>query len=268
MNWLKDPLVSFLAIGAAIFLVTSFFSGEEISYDVEISENDVERLRDQWELQMRRPPSREELWDLLNQFVREEIYYRESQRLGLDVNDSIVRQRMVQKLTFLTEDIATASLIAESELEEYFKKNQDEYRVAARYTFSHRYFSVDRREDAEADARRALNTQEPGDPFMLQKYYSARSESQIGDLFGRDFAKALSALDVSSSSQGPIESAYGWHVVQLKTKEIGHVPDFFDVLDKVSVDAKQAARLAANKAYYEGLRERYNVVLPETLEEI
>ena len=54
----------------------------------------------------------------------------------------------------------------------------------------------------------------------------------------------------------------------LKSKEIDHVPDFFDVLDKVSVDAKQAARLAANKAYYEGLRERYNVVLPETLEEI
>ena len=133
MNWLKDPLVSFLAIGAAIFLVTSFFSDEEISYDVEISENDVERLRDQWELQMRRPPSREELWDLLNQFVREEIYYRESQRLGLDVNDSIVRQRMVQKLTFLTEDIATASPIAKSELEEYFKQNQDDYRVAARY---------------------------------------------------------------------------------------------------------------------------------------
>ena len=46
------------------------------------------------------------------------------------------------------------------------------------------------------------------------------------------------------------------------------MPDFFDVLDKVSVDAKQAARLAANKAYYEGLRERYNVVFPETLEEI
>jgi hypothetical protein len=41
MNWLKDPLVSFLAIGAAIFLATSFFSGEEISYDVEITENDV-----------------------------------------------------------------------------------------------------------------------------------------------------------------------------------------------------------------------------------
>ena len=40
-----------LAIGAAIFLVTSF-SDEEISYDVEISETDVERLRDQWELQM------------------------------------------------------------------------------------------------------------------------------------------------------------------------------------------------------------------------
>ena len=64
MNWLKDPLVSFLAIGAAIFLVTSFFQARK-SLTTSRLENDVERLRDQWELQMRRPPSRE-LWDLLN----------------------------------------------------------------------------------------------------------------------------------------------------------------------------------------------------------
>ena len=268
MNWLKDPLVAFLAIGAAIFLVTSFFSNEEISYEVEISEIDVERIRDQWELQMRRPPSHGELWDLLNQFVREEIYYRESQRLGLDVNDSIVRQRMVQKLTFLTEDIATTAPIANAELEEYFRQNEDDYRIAARYSFSHRYFSVDRRKDAETDASNALNTQELGDPFMLQKHYSDRSESQIGDLFGRDFAKALSTMEVSSSWQGPLESAYGWHVVQLVDKERTHVPDFVVVSGKVAVDAKQAARRSANQAYYEGLRERYNVLFPATLKDI
>ena len=268
MNWLKDPLVAFLSIGAIIFLVTSFFSSEEISYEVKIDEIDVERLRDQWELQMRRPPSHEELWDLLNQFVREEIYYRESQRLGLDINDSIVRQRMVQKLTFLTEDIATAAPIANAELEEYFSQNKDDYRIAARYSFSHRYFSVDRRKDAKSDANEALISQEPGDPFMLQKRYSARSESQIGALFGRDFAKALSTMEVSSSWQGPLESAYGWHVVRLEDQEKGHVPDFVVVSEKVAVDAKQVARRAANQAYYEGLRERYNVLFPETLKDI
>ena len=268
MNWLKDPLVSFLAIGAVIFFLTSFFGDEEISYEVEISKADVERLRNQWEMQMRQLPSTKELRDLLDQYVKEEIYYRESQRLGLDVNDSIVRQRMVQKLSFLTEDIATARPIASAELEEYFNENKEDYSVSARYTFSHRYFSVDRREDAEADATRALDTGDPGDQFMMQKRYSARSESQIGDLFGRDFAKAVSRLEVSSSSQGPIESAYGWHTVKLFQKEPEHVPAFKDVLEKVTVDAKQAARLAANQAYYDDLQDRYRIVFPEGLEEI
>jgi hypothetical protein len=70
-------------------------------------------------LQIRRPPTPEELWDLLNLFVMEEIYYRESHRLALDVYDSFDHQRMDHKLTFLTEDIATASPIASTELEDY-----------------------------------------------------------------------------------------------------------------------------------------------------
>ena len=113
---------------------------------------------------------------------------------------------MVQKLTFLTEDIATAFLSLNQNSKNTSRKTRTTI-VLLRGTFSHRYFSVDRREDAEADARRALNTQD-GVTLLCYKIHSARSESQIGDLFGRDFAKALSALDVSSSSQGPIESAY------------------------------------------------------------
>ena len=140
-------------------------------------------------MQMRRPATKQELGNLTEQLIREEIYYRGAMRLGLDQNDTIVRRRMVQKLTFLTENIATTDIPDEPALKDYCDENTEEYRPPKRYSFQHRYFSSDRREDAQEDAKISLlNNKDLGDPFMLQKTYSKRSEREIGDLFGREFS--------------------------------------------------------------------------------
>lgn len=262
MNWLKDPLIVFLIAGAAIFVLAGYFEDEEISYDVAVGEADIKRLHDQWSLQMRRPPTDQELAGLVDQFVKEEIYYREALRMALDANDTIVRRRMVQKLTFLTEDIATATPLDESALRTYFEENREDYRVPERFSFSHRYYSSDRRDDAQADAQAAMNTEDRGDPFMLQREYSSRSEREIGDLFGRDFARSLAQLQAAEEAQGPIQSAYGWHTIMLSNREETYIPDFTEVAERVAVDAQQASRRAANEAYYRDLRARYNISYP------
>lgn len=262
MKFLKDPLVTFLVAGAAIFILAGYFSDDDIAYDVLVREADIQRLNDQWSMQMRRPPTEQELSGLVDQFVKEEIYYREAQRMGLDQNDTIVRRRMVQKLTFLTEDIATATAFSEEELKDYYTEHAEDYRVPERFSLSHRYFSADRRDDAEADAQTALTTADKGDPFMLQKEYTARSQREIGDLFGRAFAEALAQLSASQRPQGPIESAYGWHTIVLKNRTEAFIPPFAQVAERVAVDAQQAARRAANDAYYEALSATYTVTFP------
>ncbi|MEE4282614.1 MAG: hypothetical protein V2I41_11775 [Pseudomonadales bacterium] len=102
MTWYKDPLLFFLLIGAAIYALSLWALGEDEAYQIVVGKQDLQRLNDQWSMQMRRPPSEQELAGLVEQFIKEEIYYREAMRLGLDANDTIVRRRMVQKLTFLT----------------------------------------------------------------------------------------------------------------------------------------------------------------------
>ena len=262
MNRLKDPLVTFLIAGAAIYFMAEMFADEDIPYEVLVREADIKRLQDQWSMQMRRPPTDQELSGLIEQFVKEEVYYREAQRLGLDRNDTIVRRRMVQKLTFLTEDIATATPLDETALRAHFANNIEDYRVAERFSFSHTYFSSDRRNDAQADAQAALLDAGKGDPFMLQRTYSERSEREIGDLFGRKFAASLTLLEVSEKPQGPIESAYGWHTIILSNRSATFIPPFEEVADRVAVDAQQATRRAANDAYYEDLKARYAIIYP------
>ena len=264
MALLRDPLVLFLLAGAAIYFTGSWFGDEDIPYAIEVRSQDLQRLNDQWARQMRRPPNAKELAGLVDQYVKEEIYYREAQRLGLDYNDTIVRRRMVQKLTFLTEDIATATPLGETGLQAFYDANLDKYLLPDRFSFRHRYFSSDRRPDAQADATAALQAGEDrGDPFMLQREYALRSQREIGDLFGRDFAAALAGLEVHEQQwQGPLHSAYGWHAVLVTAKKEAMTEPFAQVRERVVADAQQQARKQANEAYFRELKSRYDINYP------
>ena len=264
-NWLSDPVTSFVVAGTAIFILSGLFSDSEISRVVEISDAEVERLSGSWRMQRNRDPDGDDLKEIVERYVKDEIYFRESQRLGLDVNDSIIRRRLVQKLTFLTEDIATIQPLDESALREYFAENIENYRVPARFSFSHRYFSEDHREDARADAAAALISRAKGDPFMLQKSYAGNSLSQIRGFLGEEFATALSQLEARPIAQGPIKSAYGWHTVTLRKVDASFIPEFEIVADRVARDAALSVRANANEDYYRELRARYEVIYPDYL---
>ncbi len=265
MGWLRDPLILFLLAGTVIFFVADWLAEDDIPYAIEVTDQDLKRLSDQWQMQMRRPPSPQELAGLVDQFVKEEIYYREARRLGLDANDTIVRRRMVQKLTFLTEDIATAAAPDEAQLRAYYDANLDDYRLPERISFKHRYFSADRRENAQADAAAALGDDTvSGDPFMLQREYGQRSAREIRDLFGREFADQIMHLPVSEQWQGPIKSAYGWHAVLVTAKAPATTQPFTQVAKRVASDAQQAARRDANEAYYDELKARYEINYPDS----
>jgi peptidyl-prolyl cis-trans isomerase C len=262
---IRDPLVSFLFAGTLLFFITDWFSGDDDeTYQIQVTANEVQRLGDQWSLQMRRPPNKQELDGLVSAFVKEEIYYREALMLNLDANDTIVRRRLVQKLTFLTEDIATNEPPATEALQSFYTAQIDKYMEPAKFSFAHRYFSTDRRDNSQDIALQALtNTSLKGDPFMLQREYAQRSQRDVGNLFGRDFAAKLAELPTSDAWQGPLKSAYGWHVVKLLNVAPARVQPFNEVIEKVKVDWQQAQRKVANETYFTNLKAKYSVTYPE-----
>ena len=260
---IRDPLVSFLFAGTLLFFITDWFSRDDDAYQIQVSANEVQRLSDQWSLQMRRPPNKQELDGLISAFVKEEIYYREALKLNLDANDTIVRRRLVQKLTFLTEDIATNEPPAVEALQSFYAKQIDKYIEPAKFSFAHRYFSSDRRDNSQAVASQALtDTTIKGDPFMLQKEYAQRSKRDVGNLFGRDFAEKLAELPTSDEWQGPLKSAYGWHVVKLLNVAPERVQPINEVIEKVKIDWQQAERKVANESYFTNLKAKYSITYP------
>ncbi len=134
----------------------------------------------------------------------------------------------------------------------------------AKFSFAHRYFSSDRRDNSQAIAVQALTDATlKGDPFMLQKEYALRSKRDVGNLFGRDFAEKLAELSTGDKWQGPLKSAYGWHVVKIFNIAAARTQPFNEVIEKVKVDWQQAQRKVANENYFTNLKAKYSIVYPE-----
>ncbi|MCC6639700.1 MAG: peptidyl-prolyl cis-trans isomerase, partial [Deltaproteobacteria bacterium] len=128
---LREPLLQFLALGAAIFVFYDVTrddrSAGEPSKQIRLTLDELSQLRLSFEAQWRRSPTPEELARLAESRVREEVLYREALALGLDRDDTIVRRRMAQKMQFLAEDVAAAHEPATDELRAWYEKNTEKF---------------------------------------------------------------------------------------------------------------------------------------------
>jgi peptidyl-prolyl cis-trans isomerase C len=276
-QWLREPLLHFLLIGLALFLVQRNLPGGEVGEinrkQIVLTEDDLNRMIIMWRAKGRPAPTQEQMQSLLETKIREEVLYREALALGLDKNDTIVKRRMVQKLEFLAEDLSDLREPYQDELKAWFSKNAGRFTSPGRVAFRHLYFSFDKhgRNTAEAAAEAlkqvagkpadSLEGAKLADAFMFQDYYADRSFDELAKTFGPQFARSLFELK-PGSWQGPIESGYGCHLVFMDSLTPGRVPEF----EEVEADVK-TAWLAEQKAVtwdkaYKEMRAKYSVSVP------
>ena len=263
-KFLHEPLVHFFLTGGLIFLLFSLIGPDSVPDD-EIMVNNavIERLKATWQRRTNREPTADELDGLLADHLFEELFYREARSLGLEQNDPIIRRRLVQKMTLLTETATQQVQPDEAELKEWYEAHPDLYRTEPRLGFKHIYFSHDRHNDsAKKDASTFLsrlggldnNAGQPGlgDAFMLPHEFTDVSRSQLGRLFGEDFAATLFTLE-AGSWQGPVPSGYGYHLVYL-----------FDVRDAKPIPFTESK----TRVLQDWQRDRYEQVKQDLLEEL
>ena len=273
-NWFKEPLLHFLLIGAFLFGLYSVLNPEEVSVAdnrIIVSAGDIERMSANWAKQWNRLPTETELQGMVDSYIREEVYYREALALGLDRNDTILRRRMMQKMEFLSNDLADMVSPDEAALNQYFLENQNKYELPARISFAHIYFSLDKHgnqvfEDAEKvlaavqASASVIRASEQGDPFMYQYDFTLQTPSQIARIFGQEFAEQIFQLK-TDDWQGPVKSGYGLHLVRVDEKVAARMPELATVIEKVSADWMFEQRQIINKEIYERFRDRYEIVV-------
>ena len=107
-TWFREPLLHFLVAGAAIFLLYRLVGGgEEGPREIVVSEAQIESLAEGFARTWMRPPTAAEIRGLVDDYIREEVYYREAMTLGLDRDDTVIRRRLRQKMEFVSDDVAS-----------------------------------------------------------------------------------------------------------------------------------------------------------------
>jgi hypothetical protein len=254
---IKEPIIWFVLIALLLFIAES-----TITPDLDpiiLNDKVTTRISALWTAQMRQPPSQEELNALVDDWVNEEMFYREALRLGLDRNDTIVRRRLVQKYNFLMEEIDEQG-ITEKDLLDFYQSNLKQYQLAQRITFSSILFKTD--EDAVA----SLDTLAKGGDWhtlgtatLLPNRYVKKTTQEIGYALGAEFASGIADITESTWS-GPVISSYGYHLIKIEHRLPAETVPFESIADKIHYDLVKKKAEVNLQLSAEALRNRYPLI--------
>ena len=273
----REPLLHFLLLGVAIYLLYGLAAPEvepDAGNRIVVTVGEIDWLTDSWEKRWNRPPMPEERAGLVEEYVRETIFYREALAMGLDRDDTIIRRRLAQKLEFLSQDLVASVPPTQEELQAYFAEHAERYELPALTTFTQVFVDPDKRGERTLDDAGAIgaelralgppteNVAQLGDPFMLQAYYPERSEPEIAKLFGAEFARQVTQLE-PRQWHGPVLSGYGVHFVYVDARSAVVPAEFADVRDRVQQDWEDERRRVFDEEFYARLLDRYEVVIED-----
>ncbi|MCP4300988.1 MAG: peptidyl-prolyl cis-trans isomerase [Gammaproteobacteria bacterium] len=259
----RQPLLHFLVVGVAIFALNEVRDSPRPagSRRIVVTVAAVERMAGLWQKTWGRPPSEAELQALVRDHIKEEIYYREALKLGLDVNDTVIRRRLRQKMEFLTDTDAEAIDPDAATLQAFYDKNAARYRKSPVFDFEQIYFSGEN-DDRIARVLEALQSEaDPeslGDQIGLPSAMTRADEAGIARIFGSEFYAGLHSLAPKVWS-GPIKSGFGQHLVRINRKDPARQLTLEEARKTVENDWRAQQRTASLDAAFEELRAGYEI---------
>ncbi|MBQ0817740.1 MAG: peptidyl-prolyl cis-trans isomerase [Methyloceanibacter sp.] len=271
---IREPLVQFLLIGVAIFAIYDLVASQsEPPRDrIVVTEGRAQQLALVFAKTWQRSPSPQEMRGLIDAYVKEEIYYREAIKLGLDRDDTLIRRRMQQKMEFLSEPSDDRLAASDATLQSFYDANQADFLIEPEVEFQQILIDSEKdREPAEVRAEQLLrqlrdssqdvDASELGDATLLPYATRLSSVTRIGNAFGENFAKKLATLPAGEWT-GPIKSPFGLHLVHITDRRDERLPPLNEIRKAVEQKWRTQERDQFQQDEYDRLRANYEVVAP------
>jgi len=271
-HFFREPFVHFIILGGLLFAGHSLWQTHVTKSDrtIFVSPDEMERQAQIFTSENRRQPSESDLEGLLFAHIEEQALMREAKRLGLDEDDTIIRRRLAQKMRFMIDDVAAPDMPPREELESWFDKHPERFIRPETRSFEHVYLSPKGRADTVvAEAAALLKTgiaadwQAQGDAFMTGRRFTDLAQPAVQRDFGTAFAQELFALPNSPDWQGPINSAFGVHLIRLTNVAPEFLPDFKDIQVEVEAVWLDEAKRVENTEALKKLIGKYRVEVEE-----
>lgn len=235
-TWMREPLLHFILIGAAIF-VGYKIAGKPVapvnitqtdSRRIVVDETKLHELMIEFEQNQGRAPSRVELSQLVDDWVRQEVLCRSALAAGVDRNDPVIRQRLVNLMQWYLAGQGADGEPGQDSLRNYYE--HDPAGTTNTLSFEQIFFNPATRDSVLMDARKTLDLLQAGkltgveavrtrgDPLVpggdkaAEELQQGRAED-LATNFGMPFIELVRRMPLDSWS-GPVQSSKGWHLVK------------------------------------------------------
>jgi hypothetical protein len=266
-NLLSEPLAHFFVLGLALFVLYAVVNDDSgrSAEEIVVDQGRLSGLVANFEKTWQRPPTADELQNMIDTWVREEILYREGIAIGFDLDDPVIRRRVAQKMTFVADGMVPNSP-SDEELEVWLAANVSDYEIPAVYTLQQVYIDPQRHSDdldvfaksIQASLDNGADAKSLGDSTLLPAEMTSSSSVELARVFGAEFVSALTEMSVGDW-QGPVRSGYGLHFVRIDEHIAAREPVLDEVRAAVVRDVLSDKSQKISEAFYAALSERYTV---------
>jgi len=263
---LREPLLHFGLIGSLLFIGFGQINNDQEMADnvIVISSGRVSQLQSLFESTWNRAPTPAELDNSIEGYVREEVYYRDALLLGLDQDDAVVRRRMRQKMEFLLDTGSYLAAPDAGELEAWYAANQQDYHQGDRLAVEQVFFGEYPEPETIAQSIAELNSDQTIDPgtmgvgTLLPGRLGLSTSAAVDNVFGQGFFDQLIAIQQEKWA-GPVESAFGVHLVRVYDRVPGRTPILSEIRDLVQKNWREAKAKEIRENDYLQRRSRFVV---------
>jgi peptidyl-prolyl cis-trans isomerase C len=193
---------------------------------------------------------------LLDQLVNMSLAAKAGEKEGLEKDPDTAAKLELLRMQILAEAASEKYVKAHPVSDDDVRKEYDTAVAGMPKEFKARHILVEKKEDAEAIIKQL---QAGGDFAKIAKEKSKDpgSAANGGDLgwFGasamvKEFSDALAKLEKGQLTATPVQTQYGWHVIQLEDTRATEAPAFEEVKEQV----KTMAQRRKLQAYLDELR--------------
>ena len=262
---LREPLLHFLLIGLALFLLYDHVSpGDSDSHRIVVGQSQVDDMVRQYQSTWTRSPSQSEIRRLIDAYVHDEIVYREGLSMGLDKNDAVIKRRIRQKYELIAEE-EERSQPTEADLAAYLKAHPADFMRPAIVTFDQLYFdpattSPSAVGTVKAALQKGASPATLGQPSMLPRHVANGDIDLVAREFGENFGKRVAVAPVGTWV-GPLASGIGVHLVRVSNRTAQTLPPLNQIRDAVEREWENERRYRSRLDDYQKARSGYSVII-------
>lgn len=160
---------------------------------------------------------------------------------------------------------------SEDQLQKFLSEHPEDFQLDPTISFTHHYFSM----DAKVEAINQLSLLHKGliiddknrkKLSFIPDHFENERRSEVSRQFGDLFASQV--FDIKTDTWlGPLESAYGWHLVKLSNQSPGLVPPLNEIWDQVEREWSRIKKKEKKEEQFQKMRERYAISVEKTNED-